>query len=162
MILPKQEILEQIREARGAMLAALEELPPDAMLRPGVIGLWAVKDVLAHLTAWESELVTALAQLDKPSRVPEIVRIEDIDEWNDEQYRASARRSLQAVMDDFNGVHKHLLKAVESLDDKTLDDARKFPWMEGEPLWYLIAENGYWHEQEHAENIRQWREEQGL
>jgi uncharacterized damage-inducible protein DinB len=162
MILPKQEILEQIREARGAMLAALDGLPPDAMLHPGVIGLWSVKDVLAHLTAWESELVTALAQLDKPSRVPEIVRIEDIDQWNDAQYRASARRSLQAVMDDFNGVHKHLLKAVESLDDKTLDDARKFPWMEGEPLWYLIAENGYWHEQEHAENIRQWREEQGL
>lgn len=144
------------------MLAALEDLASDAMLRPGVIGLWSVKDVLAHLTAWESELVTALAQLDKPTRVPEIVQIEDIDEWNDEQYRASARRSLQAVMDDFNGVHKHLLKEVESLDDKTLDDARKFSWMEGEPLWYLIAENAYWHEQEHAENIRKWREEQGL
>jgi hypothetical protein len=159
---PKQEILRQIREARGAMLTAIEGLPDDAMLRPGVIGLWSIKDILSHLTSWESELITALARLDKGNRMPEIVQIEDIDEWNDEQYRAAARRPLNAVMEDFTGVHKHLLKAVEGLSDDTLENVRKFPWMEGEPLGYLIAENGYWHEQEHAENIRKWREEQGL
>ncbi len=160
--MPKREILEQIREARGALLAAIEGLSPDAMLRPGVVGLWSVKDILAHLTVWESELVTALSRLDKPRQAPEIVNIEDIDEWNEEQYRANARRPLDAVMQDFNGVHKHLLKAVEDLDDKVLEDPRKFPWMEGEPLWHLIAENGYWHEQEHADQIRRWRPEQGL
>ena len=156
--MPKKEILEHVREGRTALLAALEDLPPDAMLRPGVAGLWSIKDILAHLTAWQSELVTALTQLDKPTRVPNIVNIEDIDAWNDEQYRAAARRSVQAVLEDFNGVHKHLLKAVESLDDKTLDDARKFPWMEGEPLWYLIEENVTLHEREHAAEIRAWRE----
>ncbi len=160
--MPKKEILEQIREARGALLTAIEGLSDDAMLRPGVVRLWSVKDILSHLNAWESELVTALSQLDKPNHVPEIVKIDDIDEWNEEQYRASARRPLDVVMEDFNGVHKHLLKAVEALDDDTLENVRKFPWMEGEPLWYLIAENGYWHEQEHAEEIRRWRKEQGL
>lgn len=158
----KAEVLEQIREARGALLAAIEDLPDDVLLRPHVVGFWSIKDVLAHLTAWESELVTALSGVDNPSRVPEIVQIEDFDEWNDEQYRISVRRPLADVLEDFNGVHKHLLKAVEDLDERTLEDARRFSWMEGEPLWYLIAENGYWHEQEHADEIRKWREEQGL
>lgn len=158
----KAEIIEQIREARGAMLAALDGLSQDDMLRPGAVGLWSVKDALAHLTAWESELITALSRLDKPANVPQIVKIDDIDEWNEEQYRVNARRSLDVVLEDFNGVHKHLIKAVEDLDDKTLEDVRKFPWLEGEPLWYLIAENATWHEQEHAEEIRKWREEQGL
>lgn len=158
----KVEIIEQIREARGAMLAALDDLSPDNMLRPGAVGLWSVKDALAHLTAWESELITALSRLDRPASVPQIVKIDDIDEWNEEQYRVNARRSLDIVLEDFNGVHKHLIKAVEDLDDKTLEDVRKFPWLEGEPLWYLIAENATWHEQEHAEEIRKWREEQGL
>jgi uncharacterized damage-inducible protein DinB len=159
---PKAEILEQIREARGALLAALEGLTDDAMLRPGVAGIWSVKDILAHLTAWQSELITALSQLDAPRRVPGIAKIEDIDDWNEEQYRVNARRSLQAVREDFNGVHKHLLKTIETLDDKVLEDAQKFPWMEGEPLWYLIAENAYWHEQEHAEDIRKWRATEGV
>lgn len=158
----KQDVLEQIRQARGALLTAIEGLPDDAMLRPGVVGFWSVKDILAHITTWESELITALVQLDRPTRVPEIVKIEDIDGWNEEQYRINARRGLDVVMDDFNGVHKHLLKAVEALDDKTLDNVRKFPWMEGEPLTYLIMENAIWHEQEHAEDIRKWREQEGL
>ncbi len=158
----KQDVLEQIRRARGALLTAIEGLPDDALLRPGVVGFWSVKDILAHLTTWESELITALAQLDRPTRVPEIVKIEDIDDWNEEQYRNNVRRGLDAVMEDFNGVHKHLLKAVEALDDKTLDNVRKFPWMEGEPLTYLIMENAIWHEQEHAEDIRKWREQEGL
>jgi len=158
----KQDVLEQIRRARGALLTAIEGLPDDTLLRPGVVGFWSVKDILAHLTTWESELITALAQLDRPTRVPEIVKIEDIDDWNEEQYRNNVRRGLDAVMEDFNGVHKHLLKAVEALDDKTLDNVRKFPWMEGEPLTYLIMENAIWHEQEHAEDIRKWREQEGL
>jgi hypothetical protein len=30
-------------------------------------------------------------------------------------------------------------------------------WMEGEPLSYLIYENAIWHEEEHAEDIVNWR-----
>ncbi len=158
----KQELLEQIREARGALLAAIEDLPDDVLLRTHVVGYWSIKDVLAHLTAWQSELVTALAGVDNPARVPHIVEIEDLDEWNEEQYRTAVRRPLADVLEDFNGVHKHLLKMVEELDEDTLEDGERFMWMEGEPLSYLIAENGYWHEQEHADEIRVWREENGL
>jgi uncharacterized damage-inducible protein DinB len=135
----KQEVLEQIRQARQNILAALEGLPDDAMLRPGVVGVWSVKDLLAHLSVWQSELITALSQLNRPKVVPEIVNVEDIDGWNDDQYRENVRRGLDVVLEDFHGVHKHLIKVIEQLDDKTLDDVRKFPWMEGETLWYLIA-----------------------
>ncbi|MCE7948330.1 MAG: DinB family protein [Chloroflexi bacterium CFX4] len=158
----KQAVLEQLRRARANLLAALEGLSPNDMLRPGVVGLWSIKDVLAHLTVWESELVTALARLDRPSQVPNIVQIEDVDEFNAEQYHVNAPRPLESVLEDFHGVHKHLLRAVEALDERTLTDVRKFRWMEGEPLTYLIADSAHWHEDEHAEQIRAWRTEQGL
>lgn len=152
----KHDILDQLREARAALNQAIDGLSPDEMLRPGVIGMWSVKDILAHLTAWESELVTALSRLD-PRQAPAILKIEDVDEWNAEQYHINAPRGLDIVLEDFRGVHKHLLRAVEALDEKTLTDARRFRWMEGEPLSYLIADTATWHEQEHAENIREWR-----
>src|SRR5262249_38714974 len=131
-VVTKQEILDQIRQERAAMLEALNGLPDDAMLRPGVVGMWSVKDVLAHLSIWQSELITALAQIDRPQRPPHIVEIDDIDEFNEEQYRANVRRPLGVILEDFEGVHKHLIKAVEEIDEKTLNNARKFPWMEGE------------------------------
>ena len=158
----KQELISEVRQARANLMAAMEGLDSDVMLRPGVVGIWSIKDVLAHLSIWQSELITALSQLDRPTKVPHVAEIEDIDEFNMEQYRTNARRPLDVIVEDFEGVHKHLIKAIEELDEKTLNDARRFPWMEGEPLWYLIAENGYWHEQEHADEIRAWREENGL
>lgn len=35
----KADILEHIREARG-VLAAIEDLPDDVLLRPHVVGFW--------------------------------------------------------------------------------------------------------------------------
>lgn len=156
----KQGVLDSLQMARARLLKAIDGLSQDGMLRPGVIGLWSVKDLLAHLTAWESELVTALSRLENQS--PAIVNIEDIDAWNDEQYHHNAPRPLPLVLEDFHGVHKHLLKAVQDLDERTLTDVRKFRWMEGEPLSYLIAENAIWHEQEHAEEITAWRAQNNL
>ncbi len=158
----KQEIIQEIKQAREHMLAALDGLPQDAYLRPGVIGMWSVKDILAHLTIWYSELITALSKLDNPKQAPGIVNIEDIDEFNEEQYRENVRRPLAVIMEDFEGVYKYLIKAIEGLDDDTLNNVRKFTWMEGEPLWYLLAENAFWHEKEHADEITQWRQENGL
>jgi hypothetical protein len=158
----KQELLDQILQAHAELLAAIDGLLPDAMLRPGVVGLWSIKDLLAHVTVWQSELITALAGLTRPGHIPHIVEIEDLDEFNAEQYHINASRGLNIILEDFHGVHKHLIKTVESIDEKTLNNARRFPWMEGEPLAYLIAENGYWHEQEHARQIAEWRQAQRL
>lgn len=161
--MPKAEVLADLRAARERLLSAIEGLSDDDMLRVGAVGIWSVKDVLAHLVSWEAELVTALARLPQSAgRPPQIVEIEDIDEWNAEQYRINAPRPLAAVLEDFHGVHKHLLEAVAALDNRTLDDNRRFSWMEGEPLSYLILENAAWHEEEHAEDIRAWREQEGL
>lgn len=161
--MPKADIIDDLRVARAKLLQALDGLTNEQMLQVGVVGLWSVKDVLAHLVAWEAELVTAFSRLEQHKRQPpRIVEIDDIDEWNEEQYHTNAARSLDVVLEDFHGVHKHLVAAIEDLDDRTLDDNRRWPWMEGEPLSYLISENAIWHEDEHADNIRVWREASGL
>ena len=157
----KQDILDELIEARQELMAAIEGLTPDQMLEPGAVGTWSIKDVLAHLTAWESEAVTALNQVQN-NRVPGIVAIDDIDEWNDEQHQASFYRPLDAVLEDLEGVHRMLLRMVEDFDEQTLTDNTRVAWMEGEPLAYLIEENAYLHEREHAEDIGDWREQQDI
>lgn len=161
--MPKADAIAELRAARAALLQSMEGLSSDQMLQVGAVGLWSVKDTLAHLVSWEAELVTALSQLEQQKRqAPRIVEIEDIDDWNAEQYHAHAARPLEVILEDFDGVHKHLIRAIEALDNQTLDDNRRFSWMEGEPLNYLILENATWHEEEHAEDIRVWRAEQGI
>jgi uncharacterized damage-inducible protein DinB len=157
----KREILQELEEARADLLASIEGLSPDDMRRPGAVGIWSVKDALAHLAAWEAELVTALNEVEN-KQVPGIIDIEDIDEWNEDRYRENVRRSLDVILDDLAGVHTMLLRMLGDMDEKTLTDNRQFRWMEGEPLLFLVEENATLHEQEHAGDIRRWREEQGL
>jgi uncharacterized damage-inducible protein DinB len=156
----QQELIEAYQSARRALMEALEGLENEDFLRPGAVGTWSVKDALAHITAWESEVVTALVYVENGKRgTPNIMTIDDIDEWNDEQYHHSARRTFEVIWDDFVVVERHVIEAIKALDDRTLADNRKFPWMEGEALEYIIYENAIWHEEEHAEDIRQWRDE---
>lgn len=157
----KQDILDELISARADLLNAIDGLTPEQLRQPFAVGIWSVKDVLAHLSAWESELVTALNQVQGASRPPQIVLIDDIDEWNEEQYHISARRPLEAILEDLHGVHNMLHRMVADYPDKRLLDNRQFEWMEGEALSYLIEENAYLHEREHAEQIRAWREETG-
>jgi uncharacterized protein DUF1706 len=157
----KQGILNELTASRVALNKAIVGLTPEQMHITGVIGLWSIKDTLAHLVAWESEVVTALNQI-QHKRIPSLLKIDDIDEWNDEQYHISATRPLQAVLEDFDGVHKMLYQMITDFDEGSLVDNRRYPWMEGEPLWYLIEENVTLHEHEHAEDIISWRESMGF
>jgi hypothetical protein len=159
----KADLVADLRASHAQLEQALDGLTDEHMLQVGAVGIWSIKDVLAHLVAWEAELVTALSRLEQHKRQPpRIVEIDDIDEWNEEQYHINAARSLDVVLDDFQGVHKHLIAALEHLDDRTLDDNRRWPWMEGEPLSYLVYENAIWHEDEHTADIRAWREAEGF
>lgn len=153
----KQNLLNELEAARIGLRAAIEDLDSDTMLRPGVAGVWSVKDILAHVTAWESELVTALNQA-QGRGVPKIMQIDDFDAWNAEQYRINAPRPLALVLQDFEGVFEKMFEMVRDYNEKDLTDRWRYPWMEGEPLSYLIEETASLHEREHAEEIRVWRE----
>jgi hypothetical protein len=159
--LNKAQIIAALKSSRANFMAAIGGLTPDQLLRPGACGLWSVKDVMAHLTAWESELVTALAKLDK-NKAPHLVEIEEIDEWNAEQYALTVSRSLEGVQEDFQNVLKQLVRIIEELDEYTLTDPRAIRWNGGDPLYLQISDAAYEHEDEHVVDIKAWRVANGL
>src|ERR1700682_1569184 len=52
----KKVLLESIRSERARLMEAIEGLSDAALLEPGVVGDWSIKDILAHLSAWERRL----------------------------------------------------------------------------------------------------------
>ena len=152
----KQDILDELSAARADLMDALHGLLPEEMLIAGVVGIWSIKDTLAHLVAWESEVVTALNHVQN-RHIPRLLQIEDIDEWNEEQYHVNVRRPLEAVLADLDSVHRMLHSMIADFDERALTDNRRYVWMEGEPLVFLIEENVLLHEREHADEIRRWR-----
>jgi hypothetical protein len=52
-IVTKAELLAEIRLQRRRLETNLASLTADERCRPGVCGEWSIKDILAHLQAWE-------------------------------------------------------------------------------------------------------------
>ena len=151
----RDEILEQLDTSRVRLLEVIEPLPDEALLEPGVSGSWSIADVLAHLTAWESELVTALLRIDqgkKPGRF--LAAMADIEAYNAQRYRENEGRELERIFDDFQSVRFQLELWIEEFSDRDLADPKRYSWAKGKPLCSFIEDNSFGHESEHIPDIK--------
>ena len=155
----KEEIIQTLEDSRENFLDAIESLSEEEMEKP-VFDQWSVKDILAHITMWEAELVKLLFQARqgiKPSTVH--FSKESVDKRNEKWYRQNKDRSLEQVLDDFHGVRNQTIRRVEAYSNKELNDPNRYTWQQGTPLWRWIASDSFVHENEHAAQIWAWREE---
>ena len=161
----KDEILEALELSHEDFYEVLEGLSEEQMTEPAVIGNWSVKDIIAHLSLWEAELVKTMWQLQqgqKPNTA--LVTDQDIDELNETWYQENKDRPLERVMADFDAVRKQTIRRVTAFTNKDLNEHGRYPILEmKEPktLAMHIADNTFGHEEEHAEQILRWREEDG-
>ena len=160
----KAELLLALDESRENFLNAIEGLSDEDLETPGVIGDWSIKDILAHLTMWEAELVRLLWQASQ-GRKPNTEHFSndlDVDEINAKWYKQSQSRPLQRILDDFHGVRTQTIRRVEAYSDQDLNNPQRYPWLDGAPLWEWIAGDSFEHEAEHEVHIRSWCEKRGL
>ena len=135
-----EELLDRLDAARERTLVALESLPDEALTQPGVIGRWAIADLLSILTAWDAEVVTGLMQLTSgkpPERLLAALRNADI--YNAQRYQDAQGRDLDAIFDDFQSSRLHLEEWLSGLSDRALSEPRHYKALGGEALARLIV-----------------------
>ena len=162
----RDEIFEELDSAREELLVAIEALPDEALLQPGVMPNWSLADILAHIVAWESEMVTALLRIDQgktPSRL--VAAFEDVDGYNAGRFQENKGRDLERIFEDLHGVRVQLEDWLTEFSDHDLTDPKRYSWSKGLPLWHIIAENSFRHEREHLPDIKafaaRWSAEPG-
>ena len=156
----RDELLEALSTARARLDAALEGLTADELAQPGVLGQWSIKDVLAHITAWDVDLLTNVGKVkrgQKPGRV--VWDNASIQAQNEAWHTEFQARPLERVLADYEGVHQQLLKRVQGLGDAELEAPAA--WLDGQPLYKYFVDNVVTHEDEHAAELEAWRKAQG-
>jgi hypothetical protein len=155
----KAELLDTLDNSREQFLESVEGLDDDEMQAPGVAGDWSVKDILVHLSMWEAELVRMLWQV-KQNEKPTTVQFTntDLDATNAAWYQKNRSRPLERALEDFHAVRNQTMHRLEAFIDRDLTDPNRFTWLKGKPLFEWIAADTYEHENEHASQIRAWRQ----
>jgi hypothetical protein len=156
----KSELLKRIRKSREKLDSQLENLDPVQKTVPGVSGDWSVKDILAHITWHEREMlkvihVRALAGSDLWD-LP-------LDQRNAAIFEENKDRALKDVLEEYSTVFAELITAIDRLADGDLHDAGHFAQMPSDwNPWELFADNTYLHYEDHLIDLKAWRKKTKL
>ena len=154
----KASILDELRSKYVALEAILAPLDEAQMTTPGVIGDWSIKDILAHITAWQHRLLTWLyaARHNEEPTISGPDSEEEMDRLNEQFYKENKSRPLADVLGDFRSSYLQIVEAVQAMPEEDLIDPRRFAWLDGDPLRQLVAGDTYDHYEEHRQQIEEW------
>lgn len=140
----KTQLLSLIQAEHSHLETLINSLDEATLDRPGVVGDWSIKVVLAHLTWWEQQALGVLRG------EPDIVQPEG-EPWeitqqriNTQTYEASKDRPLSEILSEWRVSYQQVLQAIEGLSNEEL--AR-------EEVYDDLAGNTFEHYQDHRQAI---------
>jgi len=148
--------LEEMAAEREEWEEALADVPADRLEEPGAAGPWSVKDIIAHITWHEQEMVRLLDTRELEGSPWWLLPTE---ERNAHIYEENCERTLDNVMAEADAVYLQLVDALSSLDQQDLNDPSAFvgmpsDWNPGD----ILSQNTYLHYRAHADSVRAWLE----
>jgi len=149
------QAIEQLNKTRAELLDAIQGVDQAALDRKGVIGAWSIKNVLAHIAAWEAWVVQTLpARLASGTTPPDLAqRLVDEDASNAEEVAEREELTPDEQLMELERNRAELLAFVRGLDEATLTRLNPWDtWAHTVPDYLLDALRN--HEAEHAETLR--------
>jgi hypothetical protein len=149
-----QTLIDKIQTEWSTWSSLVAQFTPEQSIRPGVAGDWSLKDIIAHITWHEKEM---LGLVEAHALVGSELWDLPTDERNAAIYEATHHQSLEQVLLESAQVHLELLEELPTLSDADLTDPGSFPDMppDWQP-WMLIAQNTYEHYQDHIKDVEHW------
>ncbi len=147
--------IDAVRTKWEKLEVGLGGLTDEQMLLPGTDGSMSLKDVLAHITWYEREMVNVVTQ--RALLGSDWWNL-TLDERNANIYHESQNLSLDECRVEAQQVHARLMSALGTLTTAELNDAAYFEQMPPEWLpWEVIASNTFEHYPQHFSGINKLR-----
>lgn len=147
----RDQLLRRIESRWAAFNQATAGLRDDALQEPGVVGEWSVKDLIAHVAAWEEETLEALPVIMEGERPP---RYGDVDAFNARLNEANSRLSLDEARRALETSHQRLLSFLADVPERWYATETRFR--------HRLRLDTWGHYPEHTEAILAWRKAKGL
>ncbi|NWF70657.1 MAG: ClbS/DfsB family four-helix bundle protein [Chloroflexi bacterium] len=157
--LDKAKLLDLLRAEYAFAERTLALLTPEQMKIGGVCGPWSVKDLIAHLTAWERRLLMWLENARKgiPLVIPQIgYTWAQIDQLNQQTALEESVKLLPQLINEARRTRELVLAQIYLLPEADLFEETPFSALFHHKLLDAIASNTYEHYAEHMEQIRAW------
>jgi uncharacterized damage-inducible protein DinB len=149
--LNKNIFFNALLDEHARWIKVIESLEPEKLGEPGVAGTWSIKDIIAHISWYEREIIPLIQQH----------RLTGSPLWNlstDERNAAIFEivhdHPVKEVLEESKAVFNELVEAVKTLSTEDLNNPSHFAGMPADwiPL-QIIAGNSYEHYRQHFPDV---------
>jgi uncharacterized damage-inducible protein DinB len=147
----------QMADARERLLAAFEGLTEEEMLEPGVCGEWSVRDILAHVAAWDRETTAMFQAMLEGERHYFLDLDEDgLEQFNQDRHASSRDLPVSDAIAELVAARAALIDLLKATNNVKL--FAPAPGDEHADLSIAACLSAQInHDEEHAEMIEEWR-----
>jgi hypothetical protein len=161
----KTELLERMRAGREEWDALIAQIPDSARTESVLAGGWSVKDLIAHVAAYENWTAAQIRAANE-GRAPtnrELYGVEempddpegwDLDRQNAAIYARYKETPLAEVMTFSKQAFADLIVAVEGISEKDITRTGAQSWAGDRTLLEIVPEQCYGHYAQHADELR--------
>lgn len=162
MINNQQQILTDLRDLFNRWETFLNSLSDTQITAPRVFGDWSIKDVVAHLRAWQQRSIARLEAAlnfhepqfpNWPTEFdPDDDNVDSINAWIYEQHRD---QTWDSVYQEWHDSFLRFLELGAAIPKDDLMEVGKYGWLPKYPLAAVLTGSGEHHE-EHLEPLLKW------
>ena len=163
----KDHILAALREQFESWENLLANLSEEQLTAPEFDFDWSIKDVIAHLWAWQQISIARMeaGMLDREPEYPRWI-LNLGEDWEVDSNRVNALTFKNNHGKPWLEVHQNwqdgflrFLEIGEKISERDLLDGDRYRWLKGYSLAFILVAS-YEHHQEHHEKLTTWLREQ--
>jgi len=125
-------------------------LSEELLLKPGVTGLWSVRDIIAHVTAWEEEALRHLPTILQGGTAPRYsTKYGGINAFNALMTEKKRNLSLAEIVRERDDIHQRLIAYLHDVPEEEVSSDTRFR--------RRLRLDTYGHYPKHTQAIRRWR-----
>jgi len=164
----KEHILAALREQSDSWEELLASLSEEQITAPHFDFDWSIKDVMAHLWAWQQISIARMeggVQDQEPKFPKWILSLgedweEDADRVNASTFETNHEKSWSEIYHNWKNGFLRFLELGNAISERDVLDGDRYPWLKGYSLAFILVAS-YDHHQEHFEKLLEWLREYG-
>jgi hypothetical protein len=150
----KDDLLSRAAEEYRAFHDAIEGLNEEQLTQVW-LGDWSIRDIVAHMSGWHRELGPALERMARGEKpIATGVSYDDVNAWNARFAAAQRQTPVTDVLLEFDRTHEYFMRVAAGVPEERYQPERT--------AYRIVDLNSAHHYKEHGEQIREWRDSQGI
>lgn len=150
-----EDALKRFSSSRQALFEAIAGLSDAELTGPKVEGVWTIKDLLGHISAWEQKLLVPLASFAIGGTFKAEV-VYNHDAWNLNQSTRRSSWTCAEIIKEIETTRQEVLDLLNKLSANQWGQSILTPWGEENTIAEMISGLA-WHEEEHTKSILKYR-----